>query len=231
MKFLPSKSLLFLALFGFFISFSSCTKENASDVNQDRIYTEYELFYDKNTDKTTAFARFKFGGATGTLLELDSTAFVTFNGDKLPYNALLAVHMKEYAGLVTSGKFVYTNINEDVFENSVPAFEAIEFPTIDAVKRTQSFDLKWTGTALSADQSVGLAINGNKEGDLQLFVQTAVGSSSIVLAKTQLEKLGLGEATGIMDRSTSQKVKQGTSVGGYITGKYRAQNAKLNITD
>lgn len=231
MKSLQKNSLLILAFFGFLFAFTSCTKENASDVNQDRIYTEYELFYDKNTDKTTAIARFKFGGATGTLLQLDSTAFVTFNGEKLPYNALLGEHRKEYAGLVNSGKFVYTNINEEVFENSVPVFETIEFPAIGDLKRSQAYELKWAGTALSSDQSVGLAINGNKEGDLQLFVQATVGSSSIVLGKNQLSKLGLGAATGVMDRSTTQKVKEGTSVGGYITGKYRAQNAVLNIVE
>ncbi|MBX9782536.1 MAG: hypothetical protein K2X48_04495 [Chitinophagaceae bacterium] len=53
--------------------FSVCEKQPSDAVDQDRIRTDYELFYDKNTDKTTAVAAFKFGQSiTGTQLELSS---------------------------------------------------------------------------------------------------------------------------------------------------------------
>ncbi|MBC7777060.1 MAG: hypothetical protein H7246_16630 [Phycisphaerae bacterium] len=231
MKFLQGKMLFALAAFFITIAFSACTKESASNVNQDRIYAEYELFYDKNTDKTTAIARFKFGGATGTLLELDSTATVTFNGDILPFNALLAAHLKEYAGFIGTGKFVYTNIDNDVFQNSVPAFEPIAFPTIGTMSKTAAYTLNWVGTPLAPDQEVGLAINGINEGDLQLFLQTADGATSLILAKNQLEKLGIGQATAAMDRSTISRSIDGTTVGGVITGKYRAKSETFQITN
>jgi len=73
---------------------SSCAKEIASDVNQDTIYTDYEVFYNQNTDKTWVVAKFRFGGPTGTLLELDSTSYVTFNGDTLAYNIFYIGHFK-----------------------------------------------------------------------------------------------------------------------------------------
>jgi len=43
---------------------TACAKENASDVNQDKIYTDYEVLYNSNTDVTTVVARFLFGGPT-----------------------------------------------------------------------------------------------------------------------------------------------------------------------
>ena len=95
-------ALIFLAIF-----VQSCTKENASDVNQDKIYQYYEVFYNKNTDKTWVVARFNFGGPTGTILELDSGATVKFNNEVLPYNGLFAGHYKEFAGRVTTGSFVW----------------------------------------------------------------------------------------------------------------------------
>ena len=38
------------------VALFSCTGESAGDVNQDRIYTEYEQFYNSNTGTTTVIA-------------------------------------------------------------------------------------------------------------------------------------------------------------------------------
>lgn len=220
-------ALAFVALAGW----TSCTKENASSVNQDRIYTEYELFYDKNTDKTTAIARFKFGGVTGTLLELDSTSYVEFEGDRLPYNAILGAHAKEYAGLKTTGKFSYHNLDEETFDNTVPTMAAIAFPAIQSIPRSAAFTLAWDGAPLSAGQEVGVFINGINQADAQLFYQNALGATNIVLGTNQLGKLGLGEANCVMDLSTKQDVAKGTTVGGTILSKYRAKNLKVQVTE
>lgn len=209
----------------------SCVKEDASDVNQDKIYTEYELFYDKNTDKTIALARFKFGGITGTLLELDSTSEVTFNGDKLAYNAFFGAHVKDYSGLVSGGKFVYKNLKDEVFENTVPAFESIEFPAIDTIRKNAAYTLSWTGTALKPDQEVGLAINGINQADAQLFATDLDGATSLILPLNKLQALGTGKATCVMDRWTILKTIDGTPEGGTIVGKYRAKNIQPFIKD
>ena len=220
-------ALAFLSL----TCWTSCTKESASSVNQDRIYTEYELFYDKNTDKTTAIARFKFGGATGTLLELDSTSYVEFNGDRLPYNAILGAHAKEYAGLKTDGTFSYRNLDEETFDNAVPTMARVAFPAITTLPRSAAFTLSWVGGALTAGQEVGVFINGINQADAQLFYQNALGATNIVLGTNQLGKLGIGEANCVMDLSTKKDVAKGTTVGGVIVSKYRAQNLKVQVTE
>ncbi len=76
------------------------TGEDSADVNQDRIYTDYEVFYNANEDKTHVIARFRFGHALGTILELkdSSGASVTYNGAVLAYSQLWGGHHKEYAG-------------------------------------------------------------------------------------------------------------------------------------
>ena len=38
---------------------ASCAKEDSSDVNQNKIYVDYEVFYNQNEDKTHAVARFQ----------------------------------------------------------------------------------------------------------------------------------------------------------------------------
>lgn len=70
-----------LVLSLFFLS--ACEVEASADVNQERIYADYKVFYNSNTDKTWVIARFRFGGPTGTLLELNALASVSFDGDEL----------------------------------------------------------------------------------------------------------------------------------------------------
>ena len=47
-------------LLGITLMATACQTENSADVNQDRIYTQYELFYNANEDITYARAWFRF---------------------------------------------------------------------------------------------------------------------------------------------------------------------------
>lgn len=213
-------------------TFSSCEKESSLDVNQDKIYTDYEVFYNSNTDKSWVVAKFKFGGPTGTILELDDPAFVLFENDTLPYNVFFNGHYKEYAGQITSGTFSYTDGNGDVYNNSLPSYEDIQFPSdLDTISKSQAFDLQWQGTALSANQYVGLFIGSWAWGNDALLVQTNQGADNLVLGTTQLSNLPLGNSTCFMDRSTEVDVTEGTGEGGKIRGKYRATNASVMIVE
>ena len=124
------KKIIYFALLALAlpIILASCQKEDSSDVNQDKIYCVYELFYNQNSDKTVAIARFRFGTPTGTLLELTDPAGVTFNGDVLPYSVAYSGHAKEYAGQISSGSFVYTNTEGTVFTNSTPTMTTLGHP-------------------------------------------------------------------------------------------------------
>ena len=153
------KKVLFSLSLLFAVVFTACTGESAGDVNQDRIYTEYEQFYNSNTGTTTVIARFRFGGALGTILELDSTDNVKFNGDDLPYSIFWGAHVKEYVGNIAPGTFVYTNLDGNVFTNTVPAFESIDFPAnFTELSRSTAYDFQWTGTALGQNQEVGVFV-------------------------------------------------------------------------
>lgn len=211
---------------------TSCAKENASDVNQDKIYTDYEVFYNENTDKTWVLAKFRFGGPTGTILELDSTSYVTFNGDTLPYNILYTGHFKEYAGRITTGSFKYGNIVGQTYVNTIPAVDVLEFaPDFDTLKKSQAQTITWVGTPLAANESVGIFIGNGAWGQAALTWQDADGSTGIVLGITQMAALGLGNSTVFMDRQNEENVAQGTSKGGKIRAKYRALNRVVQVVN
>lgn len=221
------KALLFIALP--FLLFS-CEKENSEDVNQDKIYTDYELFYNKNEDKTTVVARFKFGGPTGTNLELTSGATVTFNGDPLTYNAFYVGHVKEYAGKISSGTFIYTDVDNNQFTNTTPMLDTIAFqPGFDTIVKSQANTLTWVGNPLAANQSVGVFIGSWTWGQDALYYQNQLGATNIIMGITSMNSLALGSSTVYMDRQNETNVVQGTSEGGKIRSKYRALNKVVQV--
>ena len=219
--------ILLLLVASFFIS---CEKENSEDVNQDKIYTDYELFYNKNTDKTVAVAKFKFGGPTGTILELSDGATVSFNGDNLTYNGWYAGHMKEYAGLVTSGTFLYTDVNGDTYSNATPSMDTIAFATdFDTIIKSQANTLTWQGKSLAADEAVAVFVGSWTWGQDALFYQAQTGATNIVMGITQMSNLAEGTSTVYMDRSKDLSVAQGTGEGGRIRSKYRGTNVQVQV--
>ncbi|TSJ41327.1 hypothetical protein [Fluviicola chungangensis] len=208
----------------------SCEKENSEDVNQDKIYTDYELFYNKNEDKTYVVARFKFGGPTGTNLELTNGASVKFNGDLLTYNAFYVGHYKEYAGKISSGTFVYSDVDGNQFTNTTPAMDTVAFqPGFDTIVKSQANTLTWIGNSLAANQSVGVFVGSWTWGQDALFYQNQSGATNIVMGITGLSSLALGTSTVYMDRANETTVAQGTSEGGKIRSKYRALNKVVQV--
>lgn len=226
------KIKLFLPFLGLLL-LGACAKENASDVNQDKIYTDYEVFYDKNTDKTIVLARFKFGGPTGTTLELDSTATVKFNSDFLGYNAFYGGHYKEYAGRITSGTFTYTNLNNVTYTNQMPVGDTIAFqPSFTQLQKSAAQTITWQGSALAANQSVGIFVGTYTWGQAALTWQDVDGATNVVLGINQMSTLNPGtNATVYMDRQTETNVSQGTAEGGKIRTKYRALNQTVQIVN
>lgn len=210
----------------------ACDKENASDVNQNKIYTDYEVFYNKNTDKTWVVARFRFGGPTGTILELDSGAYVLFNNDTLPYNGIFMGHYKEYAGQLSSGTFTYHNLNGQNFVNSLPVYDTLAFQAgFDTLRKSQAQTIGWDGSALAPNQGVGIFVGGWTWGDDALAYQDGDGATSLVLGINQMNNLPVGPATVYMDRQTELNLNQATPEGGKIRGKFRAKNRVVQVVN
>lgn len=222
-------------MFGAGLLLTSCAKEDSNDVNQDKIYTEYELFYNQNDDKTHALAQFHFGGPTGTLLELtDSTgASVTFNGTVMPYAPLWGAHHLEFAGNITSGTFSYTNTDGTVFTNSIPStgVESINYPIgFDTIVKSQAETFAWAGTALAADQHVSLFVGSWTWGQDALFYTDALGATDLVMGIQAKTNLAEGQSTVYMDRVLRVDAAQAPPThGGVVRYRYRPTNVTVTV--
>ena len=218
-------TVLFAAIYG-------CNVEDSGDVNQDKIWAKYELFYNENDDKTVAVARFRFGSPTGTLLQLNEDASVTFDGEELEYNAWYLGHTKEMAGWVDSGTFAYMDLDQLIFTNTVMPYDSIGFPDgFDTINNSMANTLTWDGNPLAPNEHVGLFVGSWTWGDDALYIQSADNATDIVMGTNQLSNVPVGPSILYMDRWTEIEADQGTSEGGVIVGKYRATNIQVQVVN
>jgi hypothetical protein len=223
------KRFSFILLAFALISLSSCLREDSENVNQDRIWVHYELFYNANEDITRARATFRFGGITGTKLQLTDPSEVRFNGDVLPFKQGLAYYEDELAGFVSEGTFEFVDLDDNQYTNDV-YINSIEFPeTFGPIDQNAAFELSWEGTALDDNELVSVWLNGINEGDSQLFLQEGNGSTSIILGQNQLQNLPVGNTDAYIERTVSPAVQQAADVGALITGKYRGDQRTVEI--
>ncbi|MDT8308025.1 MAG: hypothetical protein RQ866_00735 [Bacteroidales bacterium] len=209
--------------------FSQCNREDSADVNQDKIYCEYELFYNSNVDKTYARATFRFSNEFGTKLELTAPSQVTFKGDVLTFKSALAYYEKEYAGFQSSGVFEWTDTDGNGYSNAIVVHPIGQAVGVDTIPTDSTFELFWTGDSLGQNELVKLTINSSQNGNLQVFVQDNLHSKSVLLNKTQLQLLGQGEATLWLDRYYSPGLAQKNAAGGKIRGIYRPDNIQVYL--
>lgn len=215
-------TLFILSIFALFLA-TSCQRESSADVNQDRIFTHYELFYNADEDITYARAWFRFGSITGTQLELSDPSEVTFEGDKLSFNKLLAFYEKKYAGLKTSGTFHWEDTEGKSFDNSV-TINAIDFGAMpDSIVRNAALTIPWTGNALGTDEAVGTWINGENEGDAQAAITIEDGATALIVPADKMGKVGAGPGKIYLERRSSPALSEVTGAGGYGAGVYRAK--------
>jgi hypothetical protein len=213
------RNILFFLLLSAMVT--ACKRESSSDVNQKRIYTQYELFYNETEDITYARAWFRFGNETGTLLELASPSVVTFEGEKLAFNGLLAYYEKKFPGYKSTGTFHWEDTEGTAYDN-VASIHPIHFGAIpDSLARNAAFSIPWTGDPLAARESAGVWINGENEGDAQAAVTLETGAAAIIMPANQMEKIGAGPGKIYLQRRYFPELAQATDAGGFLSGVYR----------
>ncbi len=210
----------------------SCQRESSDSVDQTKIYTEYHLVYDANTDITYARAVFKFSNITGTQLELVAPAEVKFNNELLAFNQTFAYYEKQLTGFVSGGTFVYKDLDNNTFTNTITGVKTIGFPTsLDTIHKTGSYQMTWVGDSIVTGEGVTVSIDGLYENDVQVFYTNLVNSKSITMPLNKLQLLATGAATIYMQRDITLTIQQATSAGGYVKGVYKPQNKTIYMAD
>ncbi|MDD2634142.1 MAG: hypothetical protein PHW82_01430 [Bacteroidales bacterium] len=221
-------SIVFIAAL---IGFSSCERENSSDVNQDRIYVVYEMIYHQSQEITYARASFFFGSVTGTKLELSDPSKVLCNDQQLGFKSALAYYEKEFVGYVDTAGFKFTDADGNEFINNVyiKAIGISESP--DTIVKGSSFSLEFTGEPLAQGEGVYALIDGLLENDNISVYQNTSGASSIIIPANQTSKLSVGTNTIFLMRRNETPAQEKSEAGATCTGIYQTQEINIEVVE
>ncbi|MBD2767064.1 hypothetical protein IC235_04040 [Hymenobacter sp. BT664] len=210
---------------------SSCQKEDSDNVNQDRIYADYSLVYDKGENKTFARAAFRFGNVTGTALELKAPSEVRFGSDAPTFVPGVNYYERSYPGLQNQITFTFKDINGKTFTNSISALEPIEFPaSFTTLTKGTAYPLSWDGPVVRPGEFVDVTLDGAGPTDpIQSFLQLQAGATSLTLDADRIGRVDNGAGRVAISRTRNGALQQGTSAGGTLTSRYQGQSKTIIV--
>ncbi|MDY0140936.1 MAG: hypothetical protein RBR97_03495 [Bacteroidales bacterium] len=211
--------------------FSSCERENSSDVNQDRIFVIYEMVYHQSTDITYARASFFFGGVTGTKLELSDPNKIICNDKILSLKSALAYYEKEFEGFIDTANYKFTDADGNSFVNEVYIKEIGLSENPDTIIKGNSFTLNFNGEPLAQRESVYVCIDGLLENDKISVYQNTSGATSIIIPANQTSKLSVGTNTVYLRRKTEITPQETSSAGASCSGIYQTKEINIEVVE
>ncbi len=211
--------------------FSGCESELSDTVDQDQIYILYELFYNKNEDKTYARATFQFANALGTKLQLAGASEIRFNNDLLTFQPTLAYYEKEYAGQIGTGTFAWRDTNNKTLTNTISGMKSASLPSpMPSISKTSSTSIPWVGDALANGERMVVSLNSSLATDLQIFQTNNVGATSVILSANQVQVLPTNQdVTAIIRRYNDVTVTQKTQAGAGMFTHYQGADIVIRI--
>ncbi len=202
-----------------------CGGQDSSVVRQDRIFTQYWLFYDANTDVTYARATFRLGNAFGTLLELNDPAKVTFNDKALVYAPTPGWHEAQFSGKVT-GTFAYTNVEGQRFSVPVSAIPEVSVPATLSIPAGQAYTFAWQGAAIAKDERLEVIVTGENKLDFSVVEQRGVGAKDLVIPADKTRRFNAMGWLGVR-RTQESAPMQAPDAGGMVWSTMQPKDARV----
>ncbi len=227
------RAFMLLALLPFVVAAdnSGCQSEDSASVDQDRINTQYWLYYDANSNSTYARAQFRFGSEVGTTLILEEPASVTFAGKKLAFNELLDWQEVVLPGKVATGTFEYVDAKGKTYRNAVAEMPELQPGTVPAsLASGQPLEVIWSGAPLGQDDALETIVAHTANPFLFVRVdQRNQGATNVVVPANDLARLPRGPAKLGLRLYRERALAEGSSAGGKITTTYQPIDRDLTL--
>lgn len=225
------KTTLGIALMSL-LFFTACKKEASINIDQNRIYSDYEVTYDQMSNRTTSQVIFRVDHNSGKKIELTYPARVGFNDENLAWRNLGGYYDMTRSGNHLNGHFTYFDVEDNSFENTGALVDPIDLPFgMNNISKNGNFFLPWTGAVLQSGETVKVIISGGSQSGSKTFTATAIGSSFISLEQYKLNQLVAGTANIQIQREKTSALQQSNLSGGRITSTYKGQKITVNITE
>lgn len=212
--------------------FTACKKEASINVDQNRIYSDYEVTYDQMSNQTVAQAVFRVDHNSGKKIELTYPSRVGFNDETMGWRNLGGMYSSTLPGNHLNGRFTYFDAEQNSFQNAGAEVNPIDLPFgMNNISKNGNFFLPWTGAVLQSGETVEVIISGGDQSGSRTFTATAIGSSYITLDQFKLNNLVAGTAKIQIIRERTVGLQQSNLSGGRITSRYKGRKITVNITE
>ncbi len=200
---------------------SSCTTEeiaNSKDVNPETIFTTYSINYNEKNNKVDTRAQFRFGGAAGTTLVLDSASSVSLDGIKLNVDSTKssgAYYDNSFATSSFIGKhnYVFTANNGKSYSNG---FSFVPLKLTSKIPKTISGDVVLSFTGIEDGKSVMLEVSDTVSSTPGFDTSLTVQNGKATLKGGSLRELANGLIKLDMHTETKTNLKETTAEGGIM---------------
>lgn len=215
-----------------FLLLSACKRKDSVNIDQQRIYANYEYTYDANSYQSIAEVTFRLDNSSGTKIELSDPASVRFNGEALSWKNSSGSYRLSNSINVIGGVYSYTDLGQQTYENATAPLTYIELPYgLNSISRNGSFYLPWNGDPIKAGETVTVTISGGQQTSTQSWTINTLGASYIVLDHYKLNNLVAGNAQIQIERQVVSGIHQSTLAGGKMTSTYLSQKWNIVVTE
>lgn len=220
--------VLFSLLLPFIVVSCSTATDKCTNVSQSRIHQSYTAEYDQEKNKTSVTAQARFGGSSGTTLEMDGKCAFTHNTYSLSKNTFLGTSYDgDGTGLSLDHTFTFTNNDSQTYTNSISLL-AIAFASTPTTVSKSGFTVSWTGGGVRANETVYVYIDDNTRTVLDTV--STEGATTLTFDTSKLATLANGTGTVYLKRYQSKSSGLNVAdVGGYIAASYITSKATVTI--
>ena len=198
---------------------SSCRKDS-SEIEQNRIYQEYDVVFNNQTGNTEVSATFREDDASGKILRLTGGAKVYFNEQQISGKSNF---YETYAGFVSPVKIEFVDSDGKKYTNYSFGINYVDVsPLQNFISGTNNY-FSWGGSAVGENESVTFYAR-NSEGTSNDQRVSQQGASAINLNSTFFNNFQNQFFTYWLKRKRISFLGDFAIVGGRFSVYYRSQD-------
>lgn len=197
--------------------------ESSSEVNQDKIYFDYRIWGDEETDYITVKLQYRFGGPTGTTLLLEEPAGVMLDGVKIKPDSSrmtgayyeMIIDTDEFAG---NHRIVYTDLNGKTYKEEFSFYPVTLKKEIPAELKRGELVFELNG--LDSVDDVRVVMHNTAADSRGINRVEKVRNGNVLISKEELENVLSGPVQLELYKETDKSLKETTPEGGKLSITY-----------
>ena len=219
-----------LAITGLFACNSNEIGES-KDVNQDKIYMDYNISYTEGDDQVALNFQYRFAGPAGTTLVLNSPSQVKLDGELLKvdsskYGGAYYVADKNYKAFLGKHSIQFTDISRKQFENS---FEFAPFTLVNlpqTADRNRDLVIYYNINGLNANDDIEI---NSIDTDSSFHYHQPGSSTSVAIPAADLKRQQKNELSFEAVIYRQLPLEHTTGEGGKLMLTYRLKPVKIKL--